>query len=145
MSLPRPSASSPNWLFQDFLYAQEVTSQFRYLQVKWDGQQFHTVSETFDYSDPPFVGFEQRGGSIVAQIDYTMTVNVITIEKWETNWRDDWPLRLASNYLVNCLYNANKNYAVRVIKSPADAFWISQQFVPLTNDLTEPFLYYQPL
>ena len=154
MAIRRPSISSPDWLFQDFLYqpAQGLGGpELRYLQVKWDGEVYERVSQSFDYSDPPFVGPEQRGGSIVAQMDYEVNAptKLITIYGWETNWRDEWPLRLAVNYLTQCLYPGPKGYVIRVAgdqvysqagnpievagKDPY-AFWVSEQFFPTSNN-----------
>jgi len=148
MAIQRPSISSPNWLFQDFLYQAVPGSEERYLQVKWDGEPYTRVSQSFDYSDPPYVGSEQRGGSIVAQVDYTVNNTLITINNWWLDWRDDWPLRLASNYLSQCLYPPSLKYVVRVaghevynqagepIAAPNKepyAFWVSERFNPLTN------------
>jgi hypothetical protein len=117
MAIRRPGINSPTWLFQDFLY--QVSDlldgpELRYLQVKWDGDVYTRVSQSFDYSDPPYIGPEQRGGNIVAQIDYTRQGKIITINDWEVNWRDEWPLRLAANYLIQCLYPADKGYILRV-------------------------------
>ena len=153
MAIRRPAIASPEWLFQDFLYqsATEVGgSDLRYVQVKWDGDPFTRVSQTFDYSDPPYVGPEQRGGSIVAQLDYEINVStkLVTIYNWDVTWRDEWPLRLAVNYLTQCLYPTVRGYTVRVVGNevynqagePIDqpnnapyAFWASEQFSPLTN------------
>ena len=148
MAIRRPSISSPEWLFQDFLYQSVPGSEERYIQVKWDGETYNRVSQSYDYSDPPFAGSEQKGGSVVAQLDYTVTPGLITINNWSVNWRDEWPLRLAVNYLSQCLYPAVKGYMIRVQnhevynqagdpipvadKSPY-AFWVSEQFMPVTN------------
>ena len=64
MAIRRPSIASPEWLFQDFLYQEAAGlggSELRYIQVKWDGEVYERVSQSFDYSNPPFVGPEQRG------------------------------------------------------------------------------------
>jgi hypothetical protein len=153
MAIRRPSIASPEWLFQDFLY-QEATglggSELRYIQVKWDGEVYERVSQSFDYSNPPYVGPEQRGGSIVAQLDYEVNAStkLVTVYAWTVTWRDEWPLRLAVNYLTQCLYPTIRGYAVRVvgnevynqagepIEQPDNtpyAFWVSEQFNPLTN------------
>ena len=137
MAIRRPSLYSPSWLYQDFLYAENPPEQLRYLQVKWDRTPFERVSHSFDYSDPPYSDGDQRGGPIVAQIDYTLNGKVITIDSWETNWRDEWPLRAAVNYLTNCMYPAVRGYVVQV-PDEAHAFWVSEGFVPITN---EPFNY----
>jgi hypothetical protein len=153
MAIRRPSISSPEWLFQDFLYQAADApggSDLRYVQVKWDGEIYTRVSQTYDYSNPPFVGSEQRGGSIVGQIDYEVNAStrLVTIYAWNTNWRDEWPLRLAVNYLRECLYPSVKGYVIRVVgdqvynqageaievagKDPY-AFWVSEQFFPISN------------
>jgi hypothetical protein len=133
MAIRRPSISSPDWLFQDFLYHEEGGTQYRYLQVKWDGEVYERVSHTFDYSNPPYSNSEQRGGSIVAQVDYAVEGKVVTIQEWFVNWRDEWPLRQASIHLVNCLYPRSKGYVLQVVKDPY-AFWVSEGFVPVTNE-----------
>jgi hypothetical protein len=153
MAIRRPSISSPDWLFQDFLY-QEASglggSELRYVQIKWDGEPYTRISQSFDYSDPPYVGSEQRGGSIVGQIDYEVNAStrLVTIYSWAVNWRDEWPLRLGVNYLGQCLYPASKGFQVRVagnevytsageaLEKPNQfpyAFWVSEQYDPLTN------------
>jgi hypothetical protein len=68
MAIRRPSISSPEWLFQDFSYSEDPTGNLRYVQVKWDGEVYTRVSQSFDYSNPPYIGPEQRGGDIVGQI-----------------------------------------------------------------------------
>jgi hypothetical protein len=153
MAIRRPSISSPNWLFQDFLYQGTDLlggSELRYVQIKWDGEPFTRVSQSYDYSDPPYVGAEQRGGSIVGQIDYEVNASarLITIYNWSVNWRDEWPLRLGVNYIIQCLYPATLGYVARVagdqvynqageaIESPSKdpyAFWVSEQYNPITN------------
>jgi hypothetical protein len=159
MAIRRPSINSPTWLFQDFLYQESELlggPELRYLQVKWDGEVYTRVSQSFDYSNPPYVGPEQRGGDIVAQVDYTIQGKIITINDWEVNWRDEWPLRLAVNYLVQCLYPAERGYVTRVAggevynqagepiavagRDPI-AFWVSEQFFPVTN-LPNDYLYH---
>ena len=102
--------------------------------VKWDGAVYSRVSQTFDYSNPPYSNSEQRGGNIVARVDYTVNGKLITIDSWEVNWRDEFPLRLAVNYLINCLYSHGKGYLIRVVKTPEDiAFWQSEDFGPTDN------------
>jgi hypothetical protein len=153
MAIRRPSINSPTWLFQDFLYQPAEmpgAPELRYLQVKWDGEVFERVSQSFDYSDPPFVGPEQRGGSIVAQLDYEIdaSTKLVTIYNWSINFRDEWPLRLAVNYLTQCLYPTVRDYTVRVVGNEAYnqagepieqpnnapyAFWVSEQMFPVTN------------
>lgn len=158
MAIRRPGINSPTWLFQDFLYqaaAMPGAPELRYLQVKWDGEIYTRVSQSFDYSDPPYVGLEQRGGNIVAQVDYTVQGKIITINDWEVNWRDEWPLRLAANYIVQCLYPLERGYVVRVrgeevynqagepiavADKDAYAFWVSEQIFPVTN-LPNDYLY----
>ena len=144
MAIRRPSINSPTWLVQDFPYSNEPGETLRYLQVKWDGEIFSSVNETFDYSTPPYAAAEQRGGNIVAQIDYSVVGNVVTIEDWETTWRDEWPLRIGINNLANCLYPYNKNWVVRVRKdTEAFAFWVSEYFYPFTNEVgPETYLYF---
>lgn len=150
MALRRPSISSPEWLFQDFLYQDTPDGQERYVQVKWDGEVYERKSSTYDYSNPPFADSEQRGGHIVAQLDYEVNslTRLVTIYNWSVNWRDEWPLRLAINYLTQCLYSEFQGYTIRVagdqvysstgnaidiaVTSPY-AFWVSEGFHPFTN------------
>ena len=139
MAIRRPSISSPNWLYQDFLYFEDGAEQQRYIQVKYDGEPYTVISETFDYSNPPYSNSDQRGGDIVAQLDYSIIGQTVTIESWDVEWRDEWPLRLAINYLRQCLYPASKGYLIRVNKD-AYAFWVSEQFFPVTN-LLDDYLY----
>ena len=139
MAYRRPGINAPTWLFQDFLYFSNPPEQLRYLQVKQDGEVYTRVSQTFDYSDPPYTGAEQHGGQVVAQIDYTVQGYLITIDSWFVNWRDEWPLRLASNYLKNCMYRQTQGYVIQVDKT-AYPFWASEQYSPLTNDPAD-FLY----
>jgi hypothetical protein len=154
MAIRRPSISSPDWLFQDFLYqASDVVggAELRYVQIKWDGEPYNRVSETFDYSNPPYPTSEQRGGSIVGQIDYEINAStrLITIYAWDVNWRDEWPLRLGVNYISQCLYPEGDGYVIRVagnqvytsageaIEDPSNfpyAFWVSERYNPLTNE-----------
>jgi GH18 family chitinase len=153
MAIRRPSISSPDWLFQDFLYQAADApggSELRYLQIKWDGEPYTRVSQSFDYANPPYPDLGQRGGPIVGQIDYELnpSTRLVTIYAWNVNWRDEWPLRLAVNYIVQCLYPGADGYLVRVagnqvytsageaINDPTNfpyAFWVSEQFNPLTN------------
>ena len=139
MAIRRTGIGNPNWLFQDFLYFEDGAEQQRYIQVKYDGEPYSVISETFDYSNPPYSNAEQRGGDIVAQLDYSIIGNTITIESWDVEWRDEWPLRLAVNYLKQCLYQPSKGYVIRVNKD-AYAFWVSEQFKPVTN-LLDDYLY----
>lgn len=129
MAIRRPSVYSQNqFVFQDFFYAEDGPVELRYIQAKYDGEVYTEVGQTFDYTDP-----ELKGGSIVARIDYTVEGKLITIDHWEINWRDEWPLRLAVQFLTNCLYSKWQGYTVRVSKD-AYAFWVSEWFTPLTND-----------
>jgi hypothetical protein len=134
MALRRPSISSPEWLFQDFLYQDTPDGQERYVQVKWDGEVYERKSSTYDYSNPPFADSEQRGGHIVAQLDYDLDPGskLVTITSWEVNWRDEYPLRLGVNYLIECLYSAFDGYVIRVVNNP-HAFWVSEKFYPIDN------------
>jgi hypothetical protein len=134
MAIRRPSIYSPTWVYQDFLDFEQADEQLRHIVVKWDGAVYKRVSQTFDYSNPPYSNDEQRGGDIVARIDYTISGKLITIDQWEVNWRDEWPLRLAINFLVNCLYPYSKEYVIRVEKTNIDiAFWQSEYFFPVDN------------
>jgi hypothetical protein len=133
MAIRRPSINAIGWLYQDFLYTTDGVEQQRYIQVKYDGDPYTVNSETFDYSNPPYSNADQRGGNIVAQLDYSVVGKSVTIEDWDCNWRDEWPLRLAVNYVRQCLYPNSKGFVVRVIKDEAYAFWASEQFFPLTN------------
>lgn len=134
MAIRRPSIYSPDWLFLDSLYLDNSPEQLRYLEVRYAGEPYTRLSEAYDYSDPPFTGPEQRGGYIVARVDYTLNNKLVTIDSWEVNWRDEWPLRLAVNYLTNCLYRPGPGYVVQVRKDPY-AFWVSEGFDPITNSL----------
>jgi hypothetical protein len=146
MAIRRPSIDSPTWLYQDFPYFEEGEEKLRYLQVKWDGEPYERNSWSFDYSNPPYSDREQKGGDIVAQIDYTVEQSLITIDNWSVNWRDEWPLRLAVNYLTNCLYPYEDKWVVRVKKdTPVDPFWVSEYFYPETNQVgPESYLYFYP-
>lgn len=136
MAMRRPSVYAQNqFVFQDFAYAGEPPDEYRYLLAKFDGEQFTTVGETFDYHDSNL-----RGGSVVARIDYTLEGNLVTIYHWEVFWRDEWPLRLSVQFLTNCLYSRWRGYTVRVDKR-AYAFWVSESFYPVSND-PEDFLVY---
>jgi hypothetical protein len=152
MAIRRPSLYSENWLYQDFLYSEEEGVQYRYLQVKWDGEVYSRISQSFDYSDPPFSGSEQKGGHIVAQIDYTVASGIVSITNWSVNWRDELPLRYGINYLANCLYPQTRysiqvvqdevyNQAGEAIQAPNRdpiAFWVSEHFGPLSNSPNTP-------
>ena len=156
MAIRRPAIASPEWFFQDFFYQSIPGSEERYIQVKWDGEVYTRQSQTFDYSNPPYVGPEQHGGDIVAQLDYTVTPGFITINNWWVNWRDEWPLRLAVIYLTNCLYSPSKGYVIRVQGQEvynragepipvADnnpyPFWVSEQYFPVTNEPNDYLLH----
>ena len=153
MAIRRPAIASPEWVFQDFPYQATPEGEERFVQVKWDGEVYERISQTFDYSNPPYSDSEQRGGHIVAQLDYTVSPGLITITGWDVNWQDEWPLRLAVNYLVNCLYGFGKGYLIRVAHdevykqdgTPVPvanrdpySFWVSEHFFPATN---EPYDY----
>jgi hypothetical protein len=159
MAIRRPSINSPTWLFQDFLYQETPDGQDRYVQVKWDGAVYERKSSTYDYSNPPYSNSEQRGGSIVAQLDYTVSGTLVTITAWTLNWRDEWPLRLAINYLLNCLYPPEKDYihrvageevysqsgdAIPVSSTDPRAFWVSEGFTPISN-APDDYLVYAPI
>lgn len=146
MAIRRPSYYSPTWLNQDFLYLQDGAETLRFLVVKQDGSVYERESETFDYSNPPYTDDEQRGGEIVGRIDYSVLGQLITIDDWQVNWRDEWPLRIAVNHLTNCLYPIELGYTVRVAKETAAyAFWVSEFFAPLTNAADpETYLYFTP-
>lgn len=136
MAIRRPSVYSQNqFIFQDFAYAEDPPNNYRYLLAKYDGKQFTTVGETFDYPSPNL-----KGGSIVARIDYTLEGKLVTIDHWEVFWRDEWPLRLAVQFLTNCLYSGWQGYTVRVNKQ-AYAFWVSEWFIPVSNDPDDYLVY----
>lgn len=138
MAIRRPSVFSQNqFVFQDFFFLEDESSESRYILTKFDGMQFETVGETFDYPFP-----EVKGGPEVARIDYTLEGKLVTIDHWEVYWRDEWPLRLTVQFLVNCLYPKSLGYVVRVNKE-AYAFWASEWFVPVTNDPDDFMVYTQ--
>lgn len=129
MALRKPSVYKQNgFVFQDFPYFQEGNEELRYILAKWDGYTYETVGQTFDYPSP-----DLKGGSIVARIDYTVEGKLVTIDHWEINWRDEWPLRLAFQFLANCLYSRWQGYTIRV-QEEARAFWVSEWFTSITND-----------
>lgn len=129
MAIRRPSVYRQDlFVFQDFLYYEDGPEQGRYILGKYDGEPYELVGQTFDYPSPDF-----RGGAIVSRIDYTVIGEVVTIDSWEVNWRDEWPLRLAAQFLTNCLYPSGKGYVIRVNKE-AYPFWVSENFFPLTNE-----------
>lgn len=133
MAIRRPSVYDQSKLiFQDFLELEvNENEQIRSLLIKYDGEGFTLVKQTFDYNPPEF-----KGGPIIGRIDYTLTGNLVTIDSWEANWRDEWPLRLGVQYLVNCLYKQEFGYIVRVLKDPYP-FWVSEYFFPVSNDTND--------
>lgn len=134
MALRRPSVyRQDGFVFQDFLYHVDGTSELRYILCKYDGESFTTVGQTFDTAPS-----DLRGGNIICRLDYTVTGKLITIDHWELNWRDEWPLRLTVQYVLNCLYSPWRQYSVRVAKE-AYPFWVSENMFPVTND-PEDFL-----
>ena len=132
MAIRRPSIYSSTWNFQDNLYLDDGVEQNRFITVRNDGVVYNRRSQLYDYSNPPYPNVEQRGGSIVAQLDYTKAGFVITIDSWSVNYQDEWPLRLAVNYLTQCLYPPVNNYVCRVGKEDY-AFWVSEGFGPNDN------------
>lgn len=129
MALRRPSVYKQNgFVFQDFFFFEGDTEELRYIVAKWDGETFEAVGQTFDYPSP-----DLKGGSVVARIDYTVEGKLVTIDSWEINWRDEWPLRLAAQFLTNCLYSQWQGYTVRV-REEARPFWVSEWFTSITND-----------
>lgn len=138
MAIRRPSVYSANlFAFQDFFYCEDESSESRYVLAKYDTAVYETVGQTFDYPSP-----DLKGGSIVARLDYTIEGKLITIDHWEVFWRDEWPLRLTVQFLINCLYPPVEEYTVRVRKD-AYPFWISEAFTALTND-PDDFLVFVP-
>jgi hypothetical protein len=131
MALRRPSVyREREFVFQDFLYDEEGGVSYRYVQAKYDGHPFGSLGETFDSSNPV-----TSGGHVIARLDYTILEKLVVIDHWEVNWRDEWPLRLAAQYLTNCLYPISAGYSVKVNKE-VYPFWVSETFFPQTN---EPF------
>jgi hypothetical protein len=129
MAIRRPSVYRRNeFVFQDFLYHSEGLTELRYILCKYDGANFELVAQTFDTASP-----DLKGGNVIARLDYTVSGKLITIDHWELNWRDEWPLRLSVQYLLNCLYSPGKGYSVRVAKD-AYAFWVSENLFPLSNE-----------
>lgn len=128
MAIRRPSVySDRNFIFQDFLYLDEGSTSLRYILGKYSHVRYESVSQTFDYP------VDHEGGEIVSRIDYTLEGKLITIDNWECNWRDEWPLRLAVQYMGNCLYPSSEGNLIRV-RNEARAFWVSEAFIPLSND-----------
>jgi hypothetical protein len=132
MAIRIPSELSKQWLCQDFLQADIPGGQLRHLRVKFDQENFTTIAESFDIGE--------QGGPIVGQINYTKIGMSITIDSWSFNWRDEWPLRIGVNHLVNCLYNTRRGFVHRVIPRQAYAFWVSEDFVPSLIK-GDPYLY----
>lgn len=129
MALRRPSVYRENhWIVQDFHYFDGEPEELRFILVKYDGEPYQTVTQTFDSNSPEF-----WGGDIRARLDYSILDKLVTIDHWEVNWRDEWPLRLAINYLANCLYPSKLGYIIRVNKD-AYPFWVSEHFFPASND-----------
>lgn len=130
MAIRRPSVFKQDlFVFQDFLYNEEVEGEeLRYILAKYDGEPYEVVPQTFDYPTPEF-----KGGDIIARIDYSKTGKLIAIDHWEVNWRDEWPLRLAVQFMVNCLYPPTLGFTVTVTKE-AYPLWVSENFFPITND-----------
>lgn len=128
MAIRRPSVyRQSEWIYQDFLAYQDGPEELRYAVIKYDGEPFGLYGQTFDDSYPSLTG-----GPIVARIDYTLVGQAVTIDSWEINWRDEWPLRLLIEWLVHCIYRRSLGYTVAVDKD-AYAFWVSEVFVPVTN------------
>lgn len=139
MAIRRPSVYRNNiFVFQDFLYFEGEDEELRYILAKYDGDVYEKVEETFDFSTPDY-----KGGGVVARIDYTVQDKLVTIDHWEINWRDEWPLRLAIQFLTNCLYSGWLGYTVRVSKD-AYPFWVSERFGPLSNDPNDYLLKTEP-
>jgi hypothetical protein len=136
MAIRRPGINSSEFFYQDAFDDESVGVEYRHIDVKYaSGEPFQVISQTYDYSNPPYSNFEQRGGDIVTTLYYVkLSTNpgTIIIEDWFINWRDEWPLRLATNYLTNCVYPPAKNYTFYVSKNPYP-FWVSEKFVPLDN------------
>jgi hypothetical protein len=136
MAIRRPSVYSQNeFVFQDFSYWEDGETELRYIIAKFDGEPFVTLEETFDFPTDNY-----GGGSVVARVDYTVEGKLITIDHWETFWRDEWPLRLTIQFLVNCLYSPGLEYTVRV-KKDAYPFWVSEWFIPISNDPGDYLIY----
>jgi hypothetical protein len=132
MSIRCPSMYSSQWLFQDFLDEEIEGIQFRSLQVKYDGEPFYRVSETFDYSNPPYPDEKQRGGHIVAELFYELNGKLVTLQDWTHSWKDDWPIRIGLNYMVRCMYRKTQQYTIRVRKENYP-FWVSEELFPYDN------------
>jgi hypothetical protein len=129
MAIRRPSVyRQSEWVYQDFFLFEEGPEELRYALIKYDGEPFELYKQTFDNADPTLTG-----GPIVARVDYTLVGQAVTIDSWELNWRDEWPLRLLVDWLAHCVYRRSRGYTVAVRKD-AYAFWVSEVFAPLTND-----------
>lgn len=129
MALRRPSVyRDREFVFQDFPFGQSDGVTYRFVQAKYDGHPFGSIGETFDSSYP-----ETVGGHVVARIDYSRIGDLVVIDHWEVNWRDEWPLRLAAQYLKNCLYSSSEGFSVKVNKE-VYPFWVSEGFLPQTNE-----------
>lgn len=128
MAIRKPSVYRQDlWVIQDFLDFEDGPEQLRYLLVKYDGEPFEKFYETFDQEDT------LKGGNIAARLDYSIIGQLVTIDHWEVFWRDEWPLRLAVQYLTNCLYSNQHGFVTRV-NNEAYPFWVSEHFHPLSND-----------
>lgn len=128
MATRRPSVYGNNpWVFQDFPYHEDGTEVLRYVVAKVGTEPFVRYLETFDFTTPTY-----SAGDVVARIDYTVTGKLITIDHWQNQWRDEFPLRALSQYLTNCLYSSSLGYRFRVDKS-ALPFWVSERFEPTGN------------
>lgn len=130
MAIRKPSIHlKKDWVVQDFLYHDAGSEgELRFIQVKWDSEEFQYTKQTFDYLSPDI-----KGGPVIARIDYTINGDLITVDNWEINWRDEWPLRLGIQYLVHCLYRPSLGYVIRVDKE-ALPFWVSEDFDSITNE-----------
>lgn len=127
MATRKPSLYGNNqWVFQDFPYYQNGSEELRYVVAKFGNEPFEKVAETFDYANPYYAG------DIVARIDYTLVGSLITIDDWQNQWRDEFPLRALSNYLTNCVYSPSRGYKFRVDRR-ALPFWVSERFEPTGN------------
>ena len=141
MAIRKPSIYSDNWFYQDLLDGEDPPFQYRRVVVRdSEGYPYTRKSQLYDYSNPPYTNNEQRAGNIVAELYYVIAPGIITIEDTFLNWRDEWPIRLAVNYLTNCLYPPGKNYQIQVSKK-AYAFWVSESFKPYDNDPESPLVY----
>lgn len=85
MALRRPSVyRDREFVFQDLPYDEDGEVSYRYVHAKYDGHPFGSLGETFDSSYP-----EISGGHVIARIDYTVLENLVVIDHWEVNWRDE--------------------------------------------------------